>query len=349
MNRLNIKDPINRAILDCVRDGHKSVQQVINELGYQQKPTIIRNRIERMVKAGYINKQKVGIVTELVLAPNIQNVLPLVWSNETCNSNTNPVRPLRHKRLHKLGLYYPFKEPLPAGEQERLFKEQAEIPAKITNLTNNQQATLKVGITIRITSKGMLLYAPELYYYEGQPSIVAESIAKDILDKYALEYEQRLNNMGLHFSLMRIKKDVLYSIISSQEIADEKNPITEIMPEGQHKMVLARSPVDNKERLIIDSSKKTFAELETVHSKSADVDMDTVDRQFNAVLDGEINLLELKDIQDYKELTKQSVELQHQITEQQALFGKNLESHANAIKELSEAVKRLNEWLDAHK
>lgn len=325
MNKANLKNPINVAILGEIAKGGRNIKQVVDDLGYTNNPSVIRNRIDRLAKNGIITKTQKGLITELSLNVVYQNVVSLVSSTKACY-----IKPaIRDKRLHKLGLFYPFKYPLQQGEQERLFKEQVEIPAKLTELNNNQQLTLKVGITIRITSKGMLCYAPELYYKEGQPSIVAEDRAKDILDKYALQYEQKLNEMGLSFRLLRVKNDVLYSTISSQEIADEKHPATAVLPEDSDKIVLARSPIDNKERLIIDSSKKTFAELETTHSKSADVDMDTIDSQFNGVLDGKINLW---DINSMKEL--------------QVGFAENLRSHLDAIKELTIAAKKQQEVAD---
>ena len=123
MNKTNLKDPINVAILGEVGKGGMTIKQIVDNLGYADKPSVIRNRIDRLAKNGIITKTQKGIITELSLNVVYQNVVSLVSSTKACY-----VKPaIRNKRLHKLGLFYPFKYPLQQGEQERLFKEQVEL------------------------------------------------------------------------------------------------------------------------------------------------------------------------------------------------------------------------------
>ena len=281
-------------ILNLIAKGYLS-KQIASEL--KVSPAAISQRLRTLEKKGLIHIQKKGIILEISLTAKGLAELNSVGVSQ--DAQPNPQKPRRatreplptlnsapSKRLHALGLKYPLIEPLKPSEPILLLNEQRDIEYTPITLTNNTQAVIHADITIKLTTNSLILFAPALYYSRGQPSIVPEAQAKKMLDRIAIEYEQRLN-----IRLKRFKKDVLYSERITEESADERHPLAQQAP-PKHKTVLARAP-DGKERLEIDNSKRNFPELETVYHRTAGEDADVIDKQFNAILDGKLNLLDM--------------------------------------------------------
>ena len=281
-------------ILNLIAKGYLS-KQIASEL--KVSPAAISQRLRTLEKKGLIHIQKKGIILEISLTAKGLAELNSVGVSQ--DAQPNPQKPRRatreplptlnsapSKRLHALGLKYPLIEPLKPSEPILLLNEQRDIEYTPITLTNNTQAVIHADITIKLTTNSLILFAPALYYSRGQPSIVPEAQAKHHLDKIAEEYEKRLN-----IRLKRFKKDVLYSERITEESADERHPLAQQAP-PKHKTVLARAP-DGKERLEIDNSKRNFPELETVYHRTAGEDADVIDKQFNAILDGKLNLLDM--------------------------------------------------------
>ncbi len=348
-------------ILNLIAKGYLS-KQIAEELKVSK--AAVSKRLRHLEKKGYIHIQKKGIILELSLtAKGLAELNSVGVSQEALPSpqeprldTRNPSKKVNYapaaqsKRLHNLGLIYQLIEPLKPSEPVLLLSEQKDIEYTPISLNHNTQAVIHTTITAKLTTTSLILYAPELYYSRGQPSIVAEAQAKQFLDKYAEELEARLN-----IRLKRIKKDMLYSERMTEESADEQHPLaTEAAPE--HKMVLARAP-DGKERLVADRSKRSFAELETVYHRTAGEDADIIDKQFNAILDKEINLLDMdfyiKKIADMQvkqaELQAQQAQASLATQDQLNYYSKQIAAHAAAIAKLNIVLTKLDRLLSQRK
>lgn len=253
----------------------------------------LAQHIKTLIKYGYL--QKKGRAT-YELTSNGYRALMQHPRGHTPQLN------IQTKRLHALGLKYSLKDELHPSFKPKQVALKLEISAKeIEGWKNSTQTLMHIGVTARLTNKSLILYAPELYYERGQPSIVAEARAKAILDREALKLERNMAKFA-SFKLMRINggamnPDALISELVSEEIADEGHPLGEAssIPEEVSKIVLARHPFDKKERLIRDKSKirtKGVSEIEAVRAESASDDSDIVDEQFNAILEKKLNLLD---------------------------------------------------------
>lgn len=293
----------------------KSQIQIAKELGITRQGVF--KHCKWLLKNLYLKKDKRGflILTELGIVELHDRFTPV---------------PKPTKRLHALGLKYPLRNPLRADQPVREIAYKLEVPYKLLSLKNTDQAILEIGLTARLTTRSLILYAPELYYQRGQPSIVVEAKAKELLDREALKLEARLQDKA-SFALERLRaSDILYSEILSEEVADEHHGLAEraVANNNNSKIVLAKHPFDGKQRLIGDKSKRSFAELEAVHPGFAGEDSDMIDKQFNAVLDGEINLL---DINDLKTLTTQNTLLIRQ-------YAKQIELHLAIMKKIDQKL-----------
>jgi len=291
----------------------------------------LASHIRQLKKHGYIQSYKWGIY--LVTPEGIRAIYKGGGGTPQVNKSS--------KRLHALGLKYTLKDELSPAFKPRELAYKLEVPATMIDEFN--QAIIYIGVTARLTSKSLILYAPELYYDRGQPSIVAEAQAKTILDKEALLLEQKLAKFT-SFKLMRISlrasEQVLLSDIVSEEIADEGHPMAEASKSKQSKIVLARHPFDDKERLIMDGSKmrtKGLKELEAVRVESAGEDSDTIDSQFNGVLDGRIDLW---DIPKLKGEYASAVVLLGE-------YKKQIELHLKIMKKIDKKLsqKSIKEWI----
>ena len=279
-------------------------------------------------------------------------------------SERNATQPSQEKvfttRAHKFGLAYPLKDPLSPNEPPRLFSLSGIPPQSIT-LNNNSQAQISIGnITARLTTKQLELFTSDLYTDNRTLSIEVESALKRKFDALALNLEAKLQKVA-SFKLMRIDKDTLNSHINSQHWAEEHHPLAEASSESP--LILAYSPIDGKPSVGIDQS-KGFRELETYHSRTADTDKDTLDKQFNAILDKKINLLDM----DY--YLRQSLALQSSLAQSQAslaqqtanlgnaalttqsqlnYYSAQIEAHAKAIVKLNKILDKLDRLLSQRK
>ncbi len=287
MRRFRV-DGINLKILNLI-DENVELQGICEALKITRFN--LAGHIETLLKYKCIEKEARG--RYMLTTSGLRLILkPLPFQTRQANKST--------KRLHRLGLKYPLKDKLSPGMQPKELAYKIDISAKQIDLNNTDQAIIRINITARLTNKNLIVYAPQLYYQRGQPSIVIEAIAKEILDKEALMLEQKLDKFA-SFNLMRINtrasSQALLSEILSEEIADEGHPLAEATryEDMPSKIVLARHPFDKKERLIIDGSKmraKNVKELELVRAESAGEDTDIIDAQFNAILDEKLNLLD---------------------------------------------------------
>ena len=247
----------------------------------------------------------------------------------------NATQPSQEKvfttRAHKFGLAYPLKDPLNPNEPPRLFSLSGIPPQSIT-LNNNSQAQIAIGnITARLTTKQLELFTSDLYTDNRTLSIEVESALKRKFDALALNLEAKLQKVA-SFKLIRIDKDTLNSPIISQHWAEEHHPLAEASKTSPR--IIAYSPIDGKPRLGIDQS-KGFREAETYHSRTADTDKDTLDKQFNAILDGKINLLDM----DYylNRLAQSQAELGNSLLatqKQNEFFSKTFIEHERAYTEM---------------
>ncbi|MEM3414791.1 MAG: helix-turn-helix domain-containing protein [Thermoproteota archaeon] len=254
-------------------------------------------------------------------------------------SSPAPAEASLEARVHKFGIAYPLKDPLSPSTPIQLL-QLAGIPAEPVKLHNSQQAYFAIGsITARLTNRALLLYASDIYTDNRTPSIEAEAAIKAKFDAIALKLEQKLQRIA-QFKLRRIDKDTLESHITTQHWAEEHHPLAEAGEENH--IILARSPIDGAVRLDTDKS-KGFRELETKHAKSADLDKDTLDEQFNGILDHKISLLDIPRLNAIADFHSQAIA---QIDQRMLTYTKNIEAHANAIKELSMVTAKLNATLD---
>jgi hypothetical protein len=255
-------------------------------------PNIFRT-MKRLVREGYaIKKDRLYIITQRGLE-EVTSAPRLV--SETDKSTYSGT-------AHKFGLAYPLKDALDARQPPKLF-QLAGLPAQSISLQNNEQAQFRIGeITIRLTSRSLLLFTKELYTDNRTPSIEAELAIKHRFDALALEYEARLEKVA-RFRLKRIDKDTLESHIVTQHWAEQKHPLAEAG--SSNSMVLAKSPIDGQRRLGWDVSKGP-REAELYHHLTADTDKDALDEQFNMLLDGKIDL---RDIPEIKAIVMQQAEL----------------------------------------
>ena len=256
-------------------------------------------------------------------------------------------------RAHKFGIAYPLKDPLSPTEPPRLFSL-AGLPPQSIALNNNSQAQISVGnITARLTTKQLELFTSDLYTDNRTLSIEVESALKRKFDALALNLEAKLQKVA-SFKLMRIDKDTLSTHILSQHWAEERHPLAEASPE-QH-IILAISPIDGKPRLGIDRS-KGYKEAETYHSRTADVDKDKLDEQFNAILDGKINLMDMDyylsrlarsqaaSAEETAKLGSAALTTQTQLN----YYSKQIEAHARAIVKLNKVLDKLDRLLSQRK
>lgn len=187
-------------------------------------------------------------------------------------------------RAHDFGMSYKLEIPLAAREAARLMMENG-LRARAIPLRGNTQGEVRLGkVTIRLTTKHLTFYTKDLLTDNRTETIDLEASLKPYFDALAKGYEEKL---GLR--LERVG-EALVSRIIKQHYAEEHHPAAEASK--QSPLVLARSPIDNQRRLGVDES-KGFREFEYYHHLTANVDKDTLDMQFNEVLDGRLNLLDI--------------------------------------------------------
>ncbi|MEM3215924.1 MAG: hypothetical protein QXS17_03345 [Candidatus Micrarchaeaceae archaeon] len=259
---------------------------------------------------------------------------------------SKPPEPPLRARVHKFGIAYPLKDALSPSTPIQLL-QLAGIPAEQVKLRNSQQAYFAIGsITARLTNTTLLLYASDIYTDNRTPSIEAEAKIKAEFDAIALKLEQKLQRIA-SFKLRRIDKDTLESHITTQHWAEEHHPLAEAGEENH--IILARSPVDGAVRLDTDKS-KGFRELETKHAKSADLDKDTLDEQFNGILDHKINLLDIPRLNEITNFHSQAIKdidrVVGDLSQRMLTYATNIEAHATVIKDLSIVTAKLNATLD---
>ena len=270
---------------------------------------------------------------------------------------SNATQPSQEKvftaRAHKFGLAYPLKDPLSPNEPPRLFALSG-IPHQSIALNNNSQAQIAIGnITARLTTKQLEIFTSDLYTDNRTLSIEVESALKRKFDALALDLEAKLQKVA-SFKLMRIDKDTLNSPILSQHWAEEHHPMAEASKSSPR--IIAYSPIDGKPRLGIDQS-EGFREAETYHSRTADTDKDMLDKQFNAILDGKINLLDMDyylnrlaqaqaaSAEQTAQLSSSALTTQNQLN----YYSAQIEAHARAIVKLNKVLTKLDRLLSQRK
>lgn len=341
-------------ILNLISKGYLSYQ-IADELKISR--VAVHKRLWVLEKDGYIQTKKKGIILELSLTAKGLAGITTVGTIGTgqpsphksrgatrtppqkVNSPSIPETP-NTRRLHALGLKYELLNPLNPSEPILILHEQKDISPISIGLNHNSQAMIKGDISARLTTHHLILYPPAIYYSRGEPTIKAELQAKILADDYALELEQRLN-----IRLRRVKPNVLYSEIITEESADERHPFAEDVA-SEHKVVLARTP-EGKERLVADRSKRSFPELEAVSHRTTADDSDIIDKQFNAIMDEKINLLDM----DYyiKELGQAQADaskIQLDLSKDLAYYSHEIAAHSQAIAELNDILPKISDILD---
>lgn len=261
-------------------------------------------------------------------------------------------------------LYYPIKDPIPRKDL-RLILQQAGLATKEDGL-GQQHFTYEV--TAELHSKYLMLFSPEIYARAGATAHEPEARAKALLDKKAKELEGKLNKIHT-FKLKRIDKDTLVSYFSKEEIAHEDHKLSQQLEEN--KKILARHPIDNKQRLVIDASPKAkgrnIKELEPVHKLTAGEDSDVIDKEFsnveatnedwNALLDGKIHLNDINDIKELSMLNASTIAKLTALAQAQAqnqasldrsvtAFTKEMKLHRQAYKNIANASKSIKQLAD---
>lgn len=245
-------------------------------------------------------------------------------------------QPIR-TRLHNFGLGYPLKDPISPKEAPILLTR-AGYKTKPIRLKNNEQGEIVIGnMTLRLHTKGLNIYSKEIYTDNLTSSIDLEATLKPVFDEIALEVEASLAKTA-PFKLMRIDKDTLFSRILKQHYAEEHHPIAEASPESP--LILAKHPLDKQKRLGVDMS-KGFREFEFYHKLTANVDKDTIDSQFNELLDGRISL---SDIPRLKEVVLGQEERYNRQFELVDRFTRQVSLHLRIMKKIDEKLnqRRLN-------
>ena len=147
------------------------------------------------------------------------------------------------------------------------------------------------------------LWAPHIYASRSSPSIALEAEVKAILDAKAEELEQRLQRYA-RFKLVR-EGGALLSFRSHIELEEEEHPLAEAKPKDYKLEV--HHPQDKRIRATIDLSRgKDRPELVFKHRLTAPADRDQFNEQFNAWLEGDIDL---RDIPKMKNALKQVFEV----------------------------------------
>ena len=341
----------NSDILRLIAKGYLS-SQIAQEL-HISKAAVFK-RIEHLVKLEYIHTEKKGIIKQLSLtAKGLAELNSVGVKQDTQPSPQEPrgatrVNPKKvnsspSRRLHDLGLKYQLVEPLKPSEPILLLSEHKDIDFTPITLNNNSQAMIHAEITIKLTTTSLILFAPALYYSRDQPSIVAEAQAKKILDPIAQEWEQRLN-----IRLVREKLGVLHTELITEESADENHPLAQ-QAAPEHKIVLARTP-DGQERAVADRSPKKYPEFEAVYHRTAAEDADILDKQFNAILDGKINLLDMDYyLKHFAQATSNLADSQLTTQNQLNYYSAQIEAHAKAIVKLNKVLDKLDRVLSQRK
>jgi DNA-binding transcriptional ArsR family regulator len=258
-------------------------------------PDNLNIHLKILLKKGIVTKHKESILVYYRIAPEgvsivsrLVAVQPKKLSMPSSSLEAQEEATLT-ARAHKFGVAYPLKDKLTMHTPSYLLTH-AGISAKPVPLKNNNQAYFSTGkITARLTNSTLLIYTADLYTDNRTPSIEIESKIKQEFDALALSIEEKLNEITT-FKLRRIDKDILASYITTQHWAEEHHALAEASKENH--LILAKNKQDGNDRLGIDRS-KGFRELETYHSKTADIDKDLLDREFNELLDGNISLFDI--------------------------------------------------------
>ena len=292
--------------------------------------------VNKLIRKGYVRKD--SHLYFLIRIPNHPDAAerPLSEGNtkpRLPDQSYYPTSPIA-TRTHAWGLAYPLKDKLDPNEPPRLFSL-AGFSAREIRLRNNMQGEISVGsVTARLTADNLFLYTKDAYTDNRTESIDLEASLKQEFDRIALDLESKLRKFA-SFKLVRIDRDTLYSHVVRQHYAEEHHPTAEASPKSP--LLLARSPLDGQRRLGLDMS-KGFRELELYHRLSADTDKDTLDRQFNALLDGRLSLF---DIDRLKEVVGRVEQVQERIVERQEYqnerygrFARDIDLHLKVMRKI---------------
>jgi hypothetical protein len=349
-------------------------KRISDSLGVKQ--TKVFKHSYSLRKGGYLTAfDKTGYV-ELTLTPKATNLINTLrkegrlqelwqWSGKEGTQKQE-----LNRRGHALAHYYPLKDPIPQKDL-RLCLQQSKIAYKEDALN---QLHFTYEVTAELFSTYLVLFAPALYQQESEDPKLLEANVKHILDKVALKLERQLQNY-YSFKFKRTTEGALISYYSKEELATERHPIAQAMPDEVSKVVLARDE-GGKERILADTSMKTFSELETVSRITAGEDSKALYEQFKDVeatdselkdlLDPKLNnsqtwtdvaekRIKLKDINEMKEVLNQQIRLNQNILNRQnaqaqlgleqakreETYVKNIEAHSLAISKLNLVLDRI--------
>ncbi len=268
--------------------------------------------LKSMLKKGWIQEYD----QKYRLTEQGKNLLPLAHVLPAA-------KPKLQVRIHNYGLSYELSHPLGASQPPILLN------APAIALKHNTYGLIHTGsITLKLTTRHLEIYTKDIYTDNRTPAIVAEAAIKERFDSLALEQEQLAKG---HYSLMRIGT-ALYSKVVKQHWAEEHHSLAE-QADSNTKTILAIHPIDKQQRLIVDMS-KGFKELETVHKLTAGEDKDSIDRQFNAVLDGDIDLMHVAKIERIEEALDRLVSMQEERDIKVANLYANIALHLKVMRKI---------------
>jgi len=187
-----------------------------------------------------------------------------------------------------------------------------------TGMKNHETITIHYDIEARISTNYLSLHIPAQAFPTGTLSKEKEAELRKQADGYALKLEHRLNQArfklfnaqrrrGIYqnFELSRFEGELICEIGDS-EIAEEAHKIAEAMKAKGLRQLKVMHPKTGKLRMKpLDFSKGPESEFFHATEEGVAQDSDTWDAQINAVLDKQVNLL---DINRLKKLVKREAE-----------------------------------------
>lgn len=253
---------------------------------------------------------------------------------------------LTNTRQENYCLKYKLKDPLSPNDPPIVLRSARIACSANTGMNNNAQADFIIeGLTARLDTNCLLLWAPHIYSTSDHHSIIMESQAKAILDPIAEKLERKLAK-NASFTLVRIANGMLYSERVDIELEEEEHELAKAKPKGYKFEV--HHPQDGRLRADIDFSRGVKRpEVALKHRKTAPNDRDTMNEQFNALFDGQVSLLEIPEI---RALMSDMVQIGYKTDERLAEsvknineYAKNINIHLPVLKSLQEREERQKE------
>ena len=327
-------------------------------LSLSVKADILTHRLQRMEKAGYINK--LGKEREAVYYATQKGLEFLKESEKIPIQNVNgfvsktstiPIQNVNKRDYAKL--YYPLEQPVGKAAL-RMCLQLNRIATKEDALG---QLHFKYNLTAELYNDYLMLYSPEIKRSQGADAFEANANIKKLLDEEALKIEALFRANKIPFTLQGFKdkhgSQILVSYVSKQEMAHEQHPMAEATKGGKNKIVLNYNPIDGKEETIIDASKlkaQGFKEMEAVHRITAPEVSDIIDKQLSHIepptqedmqawIEGRIKW---SDIPEMKQSLKETAQLLSATANSQRVTQGQLNYYAEKIAAHSQAIDNLN-------